>query len=142
MGMIAEFKAFVMRGNVVDMAVGVIIAGAFGSIVTTLVSEILMPPIGWVTGGVSFTDLSIDLPGKMIDPATRDKQSAEQKFIPVKIGYGLFLQRLFDFLIIALCLFFVIKGMNAMKKKDAATAPPEPSSTDKLLMEIRDSLKK
>lgn len=143
MSLVSEFKAFIMRGNVVDLAVGVIIGAAFGGIVTSLVSDILMPPIGWATGGVNFADLAVDLPGKMIDPATKDKPPAEQKMIPVKIGYGKFLQKVIDFLIIAACLFFIIKGMNRLsRKKKEEEKPAEMSSTDKLLTEIRDALKK
>ncbi|MCU0705939.1 MAG: large-conductance mechanosensitive channel protein MscL [Fimbriiglobus sp.] len=142
-GLFEEFKAFILRGNVVDLAVGVIIGAAFGGIVTVLVNEILMPPIGWATGGVDFSDLAIDLPGKMVDPATKDKPPAEQKFIPVKIGYGKFLQAVINFLIVGACLFFVVKGTNVlMKKKAAAPAiPPEPTASEKLLAEIRDALK-
>jgi large conductance mechanosensitive channel len=148
MSLISEFKAFVMRGNVVDLAVGIIIGAAFGGIVSTLVSEILMPPIGWATGGVNFNDLAINLPGKMLDPTLKDKTTEElakipdeKKFLPVKIGYGKFLQRVFDFIIVALCLFFIIKAMNKVQKKEEAK-PAEPSTSEKLLMEIRDSLKK
>lgn len=143
MSLVSEFKAFIMRGNVVDLAVGVIIGAAFGGIVTSLVSEILMPPIGWATNGVNFSDLAFELPGKMVDPATKDKPPAEQKMIPVKIGYGKFLQKVIDFLIIAACLFFIIKGMNRLsRKKKEEEKPAEMSSTDKLLTEIRDALKR
>jgi len=148
MSLVSEFKAFVMRGNVVDIAIGIIIGAAFGGIVSSLVADILMPPIGWATDGVNFNDLSVNLPGKMLDPALRDKTAEElakideaKKFLPVKIAYGKFLQKMFDFLIIAACLFFIVKGMNTLKKKEEAK-PAEPSSTDKLLMEIRDNLKK
>jgi large conductance mechanosensitive channel len=148
MSLASEFKAFIMRGNVVDLAVGVIIGASFGGIITSLVSDILMPPIAWATGGVNFNDKAIDLPGKMINPALKektkeelDKMSDADKYMPVKIGYGKFLQRIFDFLVIAACLFMIIKGMNAMKKKEDAK-PVEASSTDKLLMEIRDNLRK
>lgn len=147
MGLVHEFKAFVMRGNVVDLAVGVIIGAAFGSIVTSLVSDILMPPIGWATGGVNISDRVIELPGKMPDPALKDKTPEEiekipeaKRTVPVRIGYGKFLQKTFDFLIIAACLFAIIKLMNKLQKKEEAK-PAEPSSTDKLLMEIRDALK-
>ena len=148
MSLASEFKAFVMRGNVVDLAVGIIIGAAFGTIVSSLVSEILMPPIGWATGGVNFNDLAINLPGKMLDPALRDKSAGElakidasKKYLPVKIGYGKFLQKIIDFLIIAACLFFIVKAMNRLKKKEESQ-PPELSTTEKLLMDIRDSLKK
>ena len=141
MGLVSEFKAFIMRGNVVDMAVGVIIAGAFGAIVSSLVSDILMPPIGWATGGVNFGDLAVELPGSMVDPATKDKPVAEQVKIPVRVKYGVFLQRVFDFAIIGFCLFMIIRVMNRMKKKEE-TKPAEPTATEKLLAEIRDELKK
>jgi large conductance mechanosensitive channel len=150
MSLVSEFKAFILRGNVVDLAVGIIIGAAFGGIVSSLVSDILMPPIGWATGGVNFNDLAINLPGKMLDPALKDKTAEElakiddaKKYLPVKIGYGKFLQKVFDFLIIAVCLFFIVKGMNRMQRKaKAEEKPAETSSTDKLLMEIRDALKK
>lgn len=151
MSLINEFKAFVLRGNVVDLAVGVIIGAAFGGIVTSLVSDVLMPPIGWATGGVDFRDLSVDLPGKMIDPKLKaektkeelDKMADADKFVPVKIKYGAFLQKIIDFLIVGLCLFFVIKGVNAMMRKMAAApaTPPDPTPSEKLLTEIRDLLK-
>lgn len=140
MGLVSEFKAFIMRGNVVDMAVGVIIAGAFGAIVSSLVSDILMPPIGWATGGVNFGDLAFDLPGSMVDPATKDKPVEEQVKIPVRIKYGAFLQRVFDFVIIGFCLFMIIRVMNKLKKKEG-DKPAEPTATEKLLAEIRDELK-
>ncbi len=135
MGLIAEFKAFALRGNVVDMAVGIVIGAAFGKIIASLVSDIILPPIGAVIGGIDFTSLAIDLPGKMKDPADATKM------IPVKLKYGAFLQALFDFTIVAFALFAVIKGMNALKKKEAAAPPPPPTETEKLLAEIRDSLK-
>lgn len=142
-GLFDEFKAFILRGNVVDLAVGVIIGAAFGAVVTTLVNDILMPPIGWATGGVNFSDLAVELPGKMPTPETKDKPTAEQVFVPVKIGYGKFIQKVIDFLIIGLCLFFVIKGVNTlMRKKAAAPTPAEPTPTEKLLAEIRDAVKK
>lgn len=143
MGLIAEFKSFIMRGNVVDLAVGVIIGAAFGGIVTSLVADILMPPIGWAMNGINFNDLAIELPGTMIDPATKGKPAAEQVMIPVKISYGKFLQKLIEFLITAFVLFTIIKAMNkATKKKEEAPKAPEVSTIEKLLMEIRDSLKK
>ena len=143
MGLIAEFKNFIMRGNVVDLAVGVIIGAAFGGIVTSLVEDMLMPPIGWAMNGINFNDLAIDLPGTRVDPTTTDKPLAEQKSIPVKLSYGKFLQKLIQFLITAFCLFMIIKAMNkATKRKEEAPTAPEVSTSEKLLMEIRDSLKK
>ena len=148
MSLASEFKAFVLRGNVVDLAVGLIIGAAFGGIVSSLVADILMPPIGWATGGVNFNDLGVDLPGKALDPKLREKSAEELaaipdavKYVPVKIAYGKFLQKVFDFLIVAACLFFVIQAMNRLKKKEAA-APTEPSASDRLLAEIRDELRR
>jgi large conductance mechanosensitive channel len=132
MGMLKEFKEFAMKGNVMDMAVGIIIGGAFGKIVSSLVSDVIMPPIGVIMGGVDFSDLVLVL------------KEAEGEIAAVTINYGKFLMSVIDFLIIAFAIFMVVKGMNKMKRKEeAAPAPtPETSSTDKLLMEIRDSLKK
>jgi large conductance mechanosensitive channel len=140
MSFISEFKQFAMRGNVVDMAVGIIIGGAFGKIVSSVVNDIVMPPIGVMVGGVDFKDLSFTLKsavmgetGEVITPA-------------VTLNYGNFLQTTFDFIIIAFAIFMMIKAMNKMKKKDDAVpaappAPPEPSNEEKLLSEIRDLLK-
>ncbi len=148
MGLIQEFKEFAMRGNVVDMAVGVIMGGAFGKIVTSLTNDVLMPPIGYLTGGVKFTELKYTLPQLKIpmpDPSNPGKM-IEKVLAPVTINYGQFLQNTFDFLIIALCIFALVKAMNTvMRKKAEAPAPPEPTATatatEKLLAEIRDSLK-
>ena len=127
-----EFKAFVMRGNVVDMAVGVIIGGAFGKIVTSLVNDIFMPIIGMILGNVNFSYLEIKL-GETVEGA---EQAA--------IRYGMFIQEIVNFLIIALCIFMVIKVINKMqKKKEEAPAPaPEPTKEEVLLTEIRDALNK
>jgi large conductance mechanosensitive channel len=141
MSVVAEFKKFILRGNVVDLAVGVIIGAAFGGIVTSLVSDILMPPIAWATGGVDFSQKSIDLPGSMIDPATRDKPGVEPKLMPVRIKYGAFLQKVIDFLIIAFCLFVVIKAVNRLQRKKEEAAPEDPAEV-KILSEIRDILKR
>ena len=130
MGFIKEFKEFAMKGNVMDMAVGVIIGGAFGKIVSSLVNDVLMPIIGKLTGGVDFTTLAITL-GEGEDAA--------------KITYGSFIQNIIDFLIIAFCIFLMIKGMNKLsKKKEEAPAPEEPKgpTQEELLAEIRDLLKK
>ena len=140
MGFIQEFKTFALKGNVVDMAVGVIIGGAFGKIVTSLVNDVIMPPLGMLIGKVNFTDLALNL-----------GTEAE----PVMWKYGAFLQQVFDFLIVALCIFFLIKGINRLsdlsKKKEeeaAAATPepapapePEPTKEELLLAEIRDLLK-
>ena len=127
-----EFKAFVMRGNVLDMAVGVIVGGAFGKIVTSLVNDIFMPIIGMILGNVNFTSLEIKL-GESVEGA---EQAA--------IRYGMFIQEIVNFLIIALCIFMVIKVINKLqKKKEEAPAPaPEPTKEEVLLTEIRDALNK
>lgn len=131
-----EFKAFAMRGNVVDMAVGVIIGGAFGKIVTSLVNDIIMPPIGFLLGGVNFTDLSCKLGEKL----SEDGKTMEA----VTLNYGNFIQQTVDFLIIAFCVFLLVKAvMKITKKNEEEPAPvkPEPTTEEKLLTEIRDLLK-
>ena len=137
--MFEEFKKFIMRGNVVDMAVGVIIAGAFGAIVSSLVSDILMPPIATVSGGIDFKDKSIDLPGSKADPDGKKDADGNPIKVPVQWRYGAFIQKVFDFLIIGFCLFLVIKAMNKLQKKKEEV--PAPSASEKLLVEIRDILK-
>ena len=127
MSMASEFRTFVQRGNVVDMAVGVIVGAAFGKIVTALVNGVLMPPIGLAVGGVSFSDLSVRLGGT--------------EEAPVTLAYGAFLQTVLDFLIVAFCVFLLVKAVNAMRKPEAPAAPPEPSAEQKLLGEIRDLLR-
>ncbi len=131
MGLASEFKEFAMKGNVVDLAVGVIIGAAFGKIVSSLVGDLFMPALGRLIGGVNFSDLAIAL-GK--DPSGKE----------VLIRYGAFLQTIFDFLIIALVLFLAIKGINRLKKPPAAVAPPPPPPprSEVLLEEIRDLLAK
>jgi large conductance mechanosensitive channel len=128
-----DFKEFAMRGNVIDMAVGVIIGAAFGKIVTSVVEDIIMPPIGWLIGGVNFTDLKFTLPANPLKP---DLPAAT-------INYGNFLQITLNFIIIAFCIFLIIKGISKlMKKKDETpAAPPAPSKEEVLLTEIRDLLK-
>ncbi len=125
MGFFKEFKEFAMKGNVMDMAVGVIIGGAFGKIVASLVDDVLMPFIGTLTGGVDFSNLAITVGD-------------------ANIKYGSFIQNIIDFLIIAFCIFLMIKGMNKLskKKEEEPAAPAEPSNEEKLLSEIRDLLKK
>ena len=132
MKLVDEFKAFVMRGNVVDLAVGVIIGAAFGKIVTSLVNDIFMPIIGMILGNVDFTSLEI----KLGEPVEGAEQAA--------IRYGMFIQEIVNFLIIALCIFMVIKLINKVqKKKEEEPAPaPEPTKEEVLLTEIRDALKK
>ncbi|HNX56862.1 MAG TPA: large-conductance mechanosensitive channel protein MscL [Prolixibacteraceae bacterium] len=139
MSFISEFKAFAMRGNVVDMAVGIIIGGAFGKIVSSIVADIIMPPVGLLLGGVKFTDLKFELKPAVLDAAGAVKTAA------VSINYGNFLQTTVDFLIIAFAIFMMIKAMNSMKRKQEAPveapAPPEPTKEEVLLAEIRDILK-
>ncbi|MCL2891297.1 large-conductance mechanosensitive channel protein MscL [Brenneria tiliae] len=131
MSIIKEFREFAMRGNVVDLAVGVIIGAAFGKIVSSLVSDIIMPPLGLLIGGVDFKQFSLVL---------RDAQGD----IPAVImHYGVFIQNIFDFVIVAFAIFMAIKLMNKMRRKqeDAPAAPPKPSAEETLLTEIRDLLK-
>jgi large conductance mechanosensitive channel protein len=132
MKLVDEFKSFAMKGNVVDMAVGIIIGAAFGKIVSSVVSDIVMPPIGLIIGGVNFADL------KIVMRAATDVHPA------VTWNYGNFLQVTFDFLIVAFAVFLLIKAINAAKKKEEAApaAPPVPSKEEILLTEIRDLLKK
>ncbi|HBG24184.1 MAG: large-conductance mechanosensitive channel [Bacteroidetes bacterium GWF2_41_61] len=140
MKLLDEFKQFAMRGNVVDMAVGIIIGGAFGKIVSSFVSDVIMPPLGLLIGGVRFTDLSITLKQQVIDTATSVITPA------VTINYGNFIQVVFDFVIIAFAIFSMIKIMNNLNRKkveDQTPPPPPPKPADiQLLTEIRDLLKK
>lgn len=132
MGMMSEFRDFAVRGNVVDMAVGIIIGGAFGKIVSSLVNDIILPPIGLLLGGVDFSDLSIELKAAAGDVAA------------VSLNYGAFIQSVVDFTIIAFAIFIMIKWMNSLKKEEEAApeAPAEPPKEQLLLEEIRDLLKK
>ncbi|MBT8042355.1 MAG: large-conductance mechanosensitive channel protein MscL [Pontiella sp.] len=131
MGMMKEFKEFAMRGSVVDMAVGIVIGGAFKTIVSSLVADIIMPPIGLLLGDVDFAQLAITL------------KEASGEAAAVTMNYGIFIQTIVDFIILAFAIFMVIKGLNSMKKKEeeAPAAPPEPSKEEALLGEIRDLLK-
>lgn len=140
MGFLKEFKEFAMRGNVVDLAVGVIIGAAFGKIVTSVVNDILMPPLGYLFGGVKFTDLVFVLKAAVMEGEVI-KEAA------VTINYGNFIQVIVDFIIIAISIFMMINALNSMKRKteEASTAPvadPVPTDEVKLLSEIRDLLKK
>jgi len=146
MRILHEFRQFIQRGNVIDLAVGVIMGAAFGKIVNSLVADLLMPPIGYLIGGVKFTELKFTLPKRTIsmpDPH-HVGQFVPTTLEPATINYGQFLQNTFDFLIIALCIFMLIKAMNAVYRRidGQATPPPPPvTPTEKLLAEIRDLLK-
>lgn len=131
MSLIKEFKAFASRGNVIDMAVGIIIGAAFGKIVSSFVADVIMPPIGIILGGVNFSDLSIVL------------QAAQGDTPSVVIAYGKFIQTIIDFTIIAFAIFMGLKAINTLKRKeeDAPKAPPAPTKEEELLSEIRDLLK-
>ena len=136
--MIQEFKTFAMRGNVVDMAVGIIIGGAFGKIVSSVVGDLIMPAIGLLVGGVNFSDLKFELPTVKI---------AGEELAAATINYGAFIQTIIDFTIIAFCVFMLVKGINKLAKKKkkeeakAPAAPPAPSKEEVLLTEIRDAIK-
>ena len=132
MSVVKEFKEFAMKGSVVDLAVGIIIGGAFGKIVSSLVGDVLMPPLGLLIGGVDFRDLSFTL------------KSAVAGSPAVMLRYGAFIQTVLDFAIVAFAIFLLIKGINALKRTKEAlpAAPPKPSAQEQLLAEIRDLLKK
>jgi large conductance mechanosensitive channel len=131
MSMMSEFKSFAMRGNVVDMAVGIVIGGAFGKIVSSFVADVLMPPIGLLLGNVDFSDLAVTL------------QAASEGVEAVTVRYGVFIQTVVDFVIIAFAIFMVVKAMNSVMKKEeeAPPPPPKPSKEEELLTEIRDALR-
>ena len=133
MSMTSEFRQFIARGNVVDLAVGVIIGGAFGKIVTSLVDQVIMPPIGVLTGGIDFSQMKIVL--KAGNPATKTPESA--------ILYGAFLNTVIQFLIIALVIFLMVRAINALRRKEAEApaTPPAPTKSEQLLEEIRDALR-
>jgi large conductance mechanosensitive channel len=132
MKMLKEFKQFAMRGNVLDMAVGIIIGVAFGKIISSVVNDVIMPPIGLLLGGVDFSDLAVTL------------KEGTEGVEPVLLKYGMFINTVIDFIIIAFAIFIVVKAMSKMKKKEEAqpTAPPAPSKEEILLTEIRDELRK
>jgi len=136
--MLKEFKEFAMRGNVVDMAVGIIIGAAFGSIVKSLVNDVIMPPIGMAIGGIDFSNLFVNLSGGEYE-SLADAQEAGA----ATINYGLFLNNVFSFLIVAFAVFLLVKGINSMKRKEEEkpAEPPKPSDEVVLLTEIRDALK-
>lgn len=132
MSMMTEFRQFAMRGNVVDMAVGIIIGGAFGKIVSSFVNDVLMPPLGVLLGGMDFAELAITL------------KEASGEVAAVTLNYGSFVQSVVDFVIIAFAIFMMIKVMNSMQRKaqEKPVEPPRPSAEESLLTEIRDLLKK
>ncbi len=132
MSMMQEFKKFAMRGNVMDMAIGIIIGAAFGKIISSVVGDVIMPPIGLLLGGVDFSSLAITL------------KAGSEGVEPVMLKYGVFINTVIDFLIIAFAIFMVVKAMNSMKKKEEEkpAAPPAPSKEEVLLTEIRDELRK
>jgi large conductance mechanosensitive channel len=131
MSMMSEFKDFAMKGNVVDMAVGIVIGGAFGKIVSSFVADVLMPPLGLLLGNVDFSDRAVTL------------RDAAEGAAAVTLKYGAFIQTVVDFVIIAFAIFMVVKAMNTLKKKEEAApaAPPAPSKEEVLLTEIRDALR-
>ena len=131
MSMLSEFKEFALKGNVVDLAVGVIIGGAFGKIISSFVEDVIMPPIGMILGGVDFKTLAITL------------KAAEGKAAAVMLNYGKFIQTVVDFAIVAFVIFLAIRAMNSLKKEEAAApaAPPAPSAEQVLLTEIRDAIR-
>jgi large conductance mechanosensitive channel len=140
MSIVKEFKEFAMKGNVMDMAIGIIIGAAFGKIVASLVADVIMPPIGLLVGGITFTNIVITMRDAVLDPATG---TVVKEAVVMKLGN--FLQTLFDFLVIAAAIFMMIKGMNRLNKKKeepAPPAPPAPTTEEVLLTEIRDLLKK
>ena len=134
MGLLTEFREFAVKGNVVDLAVGVIIGGAFGKIVTSLVDQVIMPPIGWLIGGINFSDLKITLPVNPTNPTGE----------PAVIEYGAFINVLIQFVIVAFVIFMMVKLINKLRRQQAAepdAAPAAPTATEQLLIEIRDELK-
>lgn len=142
MSLIKEFKEFIMKGNVIDLAVAVIIGGAFGKVVTSLVNDILMPPIGLILGKVDFKELKV-----VIQSGKEAVMNGTQVITPaiseVSLNYGAFIQNLFDFVLIGLCIFIVLKAYQKVikKKEETPAPPPEPTNEEKLLTEIRDILK-
>ena len=136
--MFEEFKKFAMRGNVVDMAVGIIIGAAFGKIVSSLVNDVIMPPIGLLTGGIDFSNLYVNLSGGEYASLVQAQEAGA-----ATINYGIFLNNVLDFVIVAFAIFMVIRGMNRMQKKaeEAPKEPPKPAEDIVLLTEIRDALR-
>jgi large conductance mechanosensitive channel len=138
MSMVKEFKEFISRGNVVDLAVGVIIGAAFGAIVSSLVSDVVMPPIGYLMSGIDFSSLKFQITPDVVDATGKVTKAG------VAIAYGNFINQIIKFLIVAFVIFLVVKGVNSLKRKEAEkpAEPPAPTTDQKLLMEIRDLLAK
>jgi len=143
MGMLKEFKEFAMKGNMLDMAVGIIIGAGFGKIISSLVNDVLMPPLGLLLGKVDFTQLKVVLQ-KGSDAVMNGAAVVQPAVKQVSLNYGMFIQTIIDFIIVAFCVFLVIKAMNkaSRKKEVAPAAPPPPPEDIVLLKEIRDLLKK
>ncbi len=135
--MFKEFKEFAMRGNVMDMAVGIIIGGAFGKIVASMVNDVIMPPIGLLMGGVDFSNLFVSLDGTAYPSLDAAKEAGA-----ATLNYGAFIQSVVDFVIVAFAIFMMVKWMNNLQKKEEAAPAPPPSKEEKLLTEIRDLLAK
>lgn len=144
MGFIKEFKEFAMRGNLIDLAVGVVIGGAFGKLTSSFIGDVIMPPIGKLLGKVDLKDMQWVLQKGVAEVKAPDGTIIHEKVADVAIRYGAFFTTLFDFIIVAFVMFMVIKGMNRMKRKQAAAPKPpvEPTREELLLTEIRDLLKK
>jgi large conductance mechanosensitive channel len=150
MSLASEFKSFISRGNVVDLAVGIIMGAAFTAIVTSLVSDVIMPPVGWLMGGLDFSNLFIALPDKLAIPGVGDAAAAKtyntlkaaQEAGVVTINYGIFLNAIIKFMIVSWAVFWLVKLVNKVKKAEEAKPAPGPSAQEVLLTEIRDLLKK
>jgi large conductance mechanosensitive channel len=137
MSIVKEFKEFAVKGNMVDLAVGIIIGGAFGKVVSSIVADVLMPPLGLLIGGLNFTDIKIKLKEAVMDATGKAIHD------PVTLNIGNFIQSLVDFTIVAFAVFLLVKAINSMHRKaEAAPAPPAPTKEEELLTEIRDLLKK
>ena len=143
MGLIAEFKTFIVKGNAVDLAVGIIIGAAFGALVTSLVNDVIMPPVGAIMGGVDFSSLSIQLQGeRKAGERLINGMTAKKDLAPVVIAYGKFINAIIALMIQGFCIFLIVKAINRLKRQEAEapSTPPAPSTEEKLLMEIRDLL--
>lgn len=142
MSIVKEFRDFIAKGNVIDLAVGLIMGAAFGTVVTSLVSDVLMPPIGKIIGGVNFSDLSYSLGGPKLGADGKAELDKAGNPVQAAIFYGKFIQAVINFIIIAFCVFMLVKAVNKLKKPAPGAPAPEPTPSEKLLAEIRDELKK